>query len=149
MDTAAELAMLKAQMTSLMGAMQGEGTLDIKSVWAIHAPSKQAAWCSKSDCPKLGRKTTYDVVLKEKEETEDGELANIIKQGVPSEDFSDEDIERKVKRVGSPTVKLHDLGIIAAFTTKSKAQKFMKEYFESNQDQSPEPLLMTEIKIVA
>jgi hypothetical protein len=143
MDTAAEVAALKAQMATLMGAMQGEGVLEIKSIWAIHQPAKRATWCSKSDCPKLGRKTTYDVVKK------DENLEDIIMQGVSEEDSNAEDVEKKVKRVGSPTVKLHDLGIMAAFTSKSKAQSFMQEYFEANQNQNPDDLLMTEIKVIA
>jgi hypothetical protein len=143
MDTKAELAALKAQMGTLMKAMQGEGMIEVKSVWAIHQPSRQATWCSKSDCPKLGRKTTYDVV------TKDDDLNDVITQGVSVEDSNAKEVERKVKRVGSPTVKLHNLGILATFTTKIKAMAFMTEYFESNQDSDVDPLQMTEIKIIA
>jgi hypothetical protein len=143
MDTNAELAVLKAQMATLMGAMQGEGMIEVKSVWAIHQPSKQSTWCSKSDCPKLGRETTYDVVKK------DADLEDIIKQGVSEEESAGSDVERRVKRVGSPTVKLHDLGIIATFTSKVKALSFMSEYFKGNQDAGVDPLQMTEIKIIA
>ena len=143
MDTVAELAMLKAQMATLMGAMEGEAILDIKSIWAVHSPSKQSTWCSKSDCPKLGRKTTYDIVTKDKD------LEEVITQGVSEEASNTEDVIKKVKRVGSPTVKLHDLGILAAFTSKIKAQSFITEYFEANQDSNVAPLQMTEIKVIA
>jgi len=149
MDVQAELATLRAQMHSLMGAMQGEEIIQVKSIWAVHQPSRRAVWCSKSDCPKLGRKATYDVVLKEQEENEDGKLESIIKTGLAPEDVHDADIERKVKRVGSPTVKLHDLGVVAAFSTKSKALTFIKEYFEANQDKSPDELLLSEVKVTA
>jgi hypothetical protein len=117
--------------------------IEVKSVWTIHQPSRQATWCSKSDCPKLGRKTTYDVV------TKDDDLNDVITQGVSVEDSNAKEVERKVKRVGSPTVKLHNLGILATFTTKIKAMAFMTEYFESNQDSDVDPLQMTEIKIIA
>jgi len=119
-----------------------------KSVWVIHSPQKRSTWCSKSDCPKLGRKQVYDVVLTDKEQNADGELENIILLGVTEDaDVDESKIEQKVRRVGEPTVKLHDLGVVAAFRSKKKATKFMKEYFVENQNQSPDDLLITEVKI--
>ena len=52
-------------------------------------------------------------------------------------------------RVGGPTIKLHDLGVVAAFTTKMKAIAFIDEYFKTNQDQNPGELMMTEVKVTA
>jgi len=119
-----------------------------KSIWVIHNPVKRAIWCSKSDCPKLGRKEVFDVVMSDTEENSDGELEQIIKLGVTSEaDIDESKIERKVRRVGEPTVKHHSLGVVAAFRSKKKALKFLDEHFKSNQDQSPDSLELTEINL--
>ena len=49
-------------------------------------------WCSKADCPKLGRKKSYDLILKETQENEeDGELEHLIKEGVAPEADIDEE----------------------------------------------------------
>ena len=149
MDVPAELAALKAQMAAMMGAMQNEEKISVSSIWVVHQPNRMATWCSKSDCPKLGRKTTYDVILKETQENEDGELEHLIKEGVAPEDIDENEVETKIARVGGPTVKLHDLGVVAAFTTKVKALGFMDEYFKANQDQNPGELMMTEVKVTA
>lgn len=149
MDVAAELAALKAQMATMMGAMQNEETISVSSIWVVHQPDRMATWCSKADCPKLGRKKSYDLILKETQENEDGELEHLIKEGVAPEDINEEEVETKIARVGGPTVKLHDLGVVAAFTTKHKALAFIDEYFKTNQDQNPGELMMTEVKVTA
>lgn len=121
-----------------------------KSIWVVHNPQRRATWCSKSDCPKLGRKQVYDVVLSEKEENSDGELENIIMLGVTEEaEIDEEKIEKKVRRVGEPTVKLHTLGAVASFTTKKKALQFMEDFFREHQDNSPDSLELSEIVISA
>jgi len=121
-----------------------------KSIWVVHNPQRRATWCSKSDCPKLGRKQVYDVVLSEKEENSDGELENIIMLGVTDEaEIDEEKIEKKVRRVGEPTVKLHTLGAVASFTTKKKALQFMEDFFREHQDNSPDSLELSEIEISA
>ncbi len=120
----------------------------LKSVWVVHNPQRRATWCSKSDCPKLGRKQVYDVVLSDKEENVDGELENIILLGVTDEAELDESkIEKKVRRVGEPTIKLHALGAVASFTSKKKALRFMEDFFREHQDKSPESLELSEVII--
>ena len=119
-----------------------------KSVWVVHNPQRRATWCPKSDCPKLGRKQVYDVVLSDKEENVDGELENIILLGVTDEaDVDESKIEKKVLRVGEPTAKLHSLGAVASFTSKKKALQYMEKFFRDNQDKSPESLELSEIII--
>lgn len=121
-----------------------------KSIWVVHNPVKRAIWCSKSDCPKLGRKEVYDVVLNETEENADGELEQIIKLGVtPAAEIDESKILKKVRRVSEPTVKHHALGVVASFRTKKKAMRFLDEHFKDNQDQSPDSLELTEIRITA
>ena len=121
-----------------------------KSVWVVHNPLRRATWCSKSDCPKLGRKKTYDVVLSDQEENIDGELENIILLGVTDEaEIEESKIVKKVRRVGEPTVKLHTLGAVASFTSKKKAMQYMEDFFREHQDHSPESLELSEIKITA
>lgn len=123
------------------------GLFKPRAIWVVHNPNRTATWCSKSDCPKLGRKTTYDVVLREKQENADGELENIIQLGVQPDYVIDEKIEKKVRRVGEPTVKLHALGVLAAFTSQKKALKYLESYFEERQNESPDDLSITEIKL--
>jgi len=119
-----------------------------KSIWVVHNPVKRAIWCSKSDCPKLGRKEVYDVVLDETEETADGELEQIIKLGVTAEAEIDESkIVKKVRRVSEPTIQHHSLGVVAAFHSRKKALRFLDEHFKSNQGQSPDSLELAEIKL--
>ena len=126
------------------------GLFKPKTIWAVHNPAKRAIWCPKSDCPKLGRKEVYDVVLDETEENADGELEQVIKLGVTADAEIDEDkILKKVRRIGEPTIKHHSLGIIAAFASRKKAMRFMEEYFEANQDRSPESLELSEINLTA
>ena len=119
-----------------------------KSIWAVHNPQRRATWCSKSDCPNLGRKQVYDVVLSDKQENTDGELENIILLGVTDEaDIDESKVEKRVRRVGEPTVSLHSLGVVASFTSKKKALQYIEDFFREHQDRSPESLELSEIKI--
>tara|TARA_B100000035_G_C20601492_1_gene379901 strand:- start:215 stop:508 length:294 start_codon:yes stop_codon:yes gene_type:complete len=97
----------------------------------------------------MGRKTTYDVV----KENPDPEAEDIIMTGVSKEASEEEDVKRKVKRVGTPTVSLDNLGVIAAFTTKKKALDFMDNYFKLNQrsisGEDDNELQMTEIVVTS
>ena len=73
----------------------------------------------------------------------------IIRTGVSEDEAQEEDVKQSYKRVGSPTKKHHDLGVITAFTTKAKALEFMNNYFKLNQDSQPDDLQMTEISITS
>jgi len=102
------------------------------SVWVVYNPSKISVWCSKTDCPLLGREVTYDVV--KEEEQEDGELEAIVKTGVSEEESETGEYNARVKRVSSPKIKHHDLGVIASFTSKKKATDYIEEYFRLNRE---------------
>ena len=73
--------------------------------------------------------------------------------GVSKEASNEEDVKRKVKRVSAPTVKLDNLGVVAAFTSKKKAIDFMDNYFKLNQrsitGEGDQELQMTEIKVTS
>ena len=149
-DTSAELAALKAQLAAVMTAIEGKGVeLSLPSIWVVHNPNKRAVWCPKTDCQMLGRKTTYDVV----KENTDPEAEDIIMTGVSKAASEEDDVKRKVKRVGAPTVKLDNLGVVAAFTSKKKAIDFMDNYFKLNQNsitgEEDHELQMTEIKVTS
>ncbi len=151
-DLTSEVAALKAQLAALVTASEAAGVrLEAKSIWLVFNPNKQAHWCSKTDCPNLGRKTTYDVVKQTDEEDEDGELATLIQTGVSEEAAEAEDVIQKVKRVGSPTQKQPDLGLLGAFTSKKKALDFMESYFQLNQNsldpESENDLQLTEVRV--
>ncbi len=115
--------------------------LPTKSIWVVHNPNKRSVWCSKSDCPKLGRKSSYDVVIN------DDDLGEIIKTGVSKEESEKENVSKRSKRVGAPTVKLHDLGVVAAFRSKKKALNFMDKLFKDNQGTTEVKLELSEINI--
>tara|TARA_B100001287_G_C22236639_1_gene323990 strand:+ start:147 stop:425 length:279 start_codon:yes stop_codon:yes gene_type:complete len=91
---------------------------------------------------------TYDIV-KKIGETDDGGVKDIIMQGVSEADAKAEDVTQRVKRVGAPTIQYHPLGVVAAFRSKKKAMRYMDEYFKTNQDQSPDSLELSEIKLTA
>ena len=129
-DLALEVATLKAQIRELIG--KGEDLPGaVSSIWVVYDPSKIAVWCSKTDCPLLGRETTYDVI---KEESEDSDLESIIKTGVSKEESESGDYDSRIKRVSSPKIRYHDLGAIGAFTTKTRATEFIEEYFRLNRE---------------
>ena len=102
----------------------------VSSIWVVYDASKISVWCSKSDCPLLGREVTYDVV--KEQESDDGELESIIKTGLSEEESAAGDYDARVKRLSSPKIKHHDLGVIASFTSKKKATTFIEDYFRMN-----------------
>ena len=149
-DLSIEVASLKAQLAAVMTAIEGKGVeVSTPSIWVVHNPYKRSVWCSKSDCEMMGRKTTYDVV----KESKDPEADDIIMTGVSKEVAEEDDVKRKVKRVGAPTVKLDDLGVIAAFSSKKKAVDFMDNYFKLNQNSiigdGDQELQMTEVRVTS
>lgn len=128
-DIVSEVAALKAQLSALISS---DKTLaqSVSSIWVVYDPSKISVWCSKTDCPLLERDVTYDVI--KEEETEDGELESIIKHGVSEEES--EEYDGRIKRVSSPRVKHHDLGVLASFTSKKKATDYIEDYFRLNRE---------------
>ena len=77
----------------------------------------------------------------------DDDLGEIIKTGVSKEESEKENVSKRSKRVGAPTVKLHDLGVVAAFRSKKKALNFMDKLFKDNQGASEVKLELSEINI--
>ena len=128
-DVLSEVAALKAQMAAMM-ASNTELAQEVTSIWVVYDPSKISVWCQKTDCPLLGREVTYDVM--KEEEKEDGELEAIITTGVSEEESESGDYDARIKRVSSPKIKHHDLGVIASFTSKKKATDYIEEYFRLN-----------------
>ena len=102
----------------------------VASIWVVYDASKISVWCSKTDCPLLGREVTYDVV--KEEESDDGELESIIKTGLSEEESNSGDYDARVMRLSFPKIKHHDLGVIASFTSKKKATTFIEDYFRMN-----------------
>lgn len=128
-DIVSEVAALKAQIALLMNSDK-ELSQNVTSIWVVYDPSKISVWCSKTDCPLLGREVSYDVM--KEEEAEDGELEAIIKHGLSEEESESGEYDARIKRVSSPRIKHHDLGVIASFTSKKKATDYIEEYFRLN-----------------
>ena len=144
-DIDSELETLKAQVATLM-AMKGDEVVTSTSIWAVYDTTKTGVWCSKTDCPKLKRKVTFDVAVEV--ESDEG-LEAIIKTGLSEKEA--EEYENRKKRVGSPTLRYHDLGVIAAFTSEKKATDFIERYFKINQGSfdpnTPPDICLSEIVI--
>jgi len=151
MDAEAQLANMREQMALMIGKQLADEELSLKSVWAVHSPTKQATWCPSPDCPTLGRKSTYDIILNDAKENDDGELEHLIMEGVDKKTLDElgDKVETSIRRVGAPTVNLHNLGIIATFTSKAKAQTFMREYMKMIQNTGFVELILTEIELIA
>ena len=101
-----------------------------KSVWVVHNPQRRATWCSKSDCPKLGRKKTYDMVLSDQEQNTD------IMEPNPTVDMGatveEEDAENMNTFMGGYSSGMgSDMGDRSGFTNY--------EGFEDNTEPLPEP----------
>lgn len=146
-DIVSEVAALKAQLSALMSSDQGLSQ-NVSSIWVVYDPSKISVWCSKTDCPLLERAVTYDVI--KEEEGEDGELESIIKHGVSEEES--EEYDGRIKRISSPRVKHHDLGVLASFTSKKKATDYIEDYFRLNREtlsgKGGAELGLSEIKVI-
>ena len=78
----------------------------VASIWVVYDASKISVWCSKTDCPLLGREVTYDVV--KEEESDDGELESIIKTGLSEEESNSGDYNDRVMRLSSAKIKHND-----------------------------------------
>jgi len=146
-DIVSEIAAMKAQIAALTSS-DGQLSQNVSSIWVVYDPSKISVWCSKTDCPLLERDITYDVI--KEEEGEDGELESIIKHGVSEEES--EDYDGRIKRISSPRVKHHDLGVLASFTSKKKATDYIEEYFRLNREtlsgKGGAELGLSEIKVI-
>ena len=52
---------------------------NVTSIWVVYDPSKISVWCSKTDCPLLGREVSYDVM---KEEEAEDDISEDVEDGV-------------------------------------------------------------------
>ena len=96
-----------------------------KAIWVVHNPKQRARLCHKIDCeccPSLGRPITYDIVKEGIVPNAEGQIEDIIMQGVSEDQANAEGVKQRVKRLGAPTIKHHPLGLVAAFTSKKKAR---------------------------
>ena len=123
-----------------------------KSVWVVHNPKQRARLCHKIECeccPPMGRPVTYDIVKEGFATNSEGEIEDIIMRGVSESQANADDVKQRVKRIGAPTIQYHPLGVVAAFTSKKKALAFIDSHFREQQDQSPDSLELSEIKLAS
>jgi len=100
------------------------------SVWLVYNPNDIRVWCSKVDCPHLGREAKVETVTQplteEDKETIDEELL--------AEIGDSNEISLPVLRVSEPKRAKHPLGILRAFGTEREATIYIKRYYRKIQN---------------
>jgi len=118
-ELAAQLAAMQQQMANMVKA---NNRLPIEDeIYLVYNPHNIRVWCSKTDCPHLGRESRIDMV----KQPVDAEAAAAM-------GIEEEEIEVPVVRVSEPKNGAHPLGILAAFGTELEATKFVQKYYRSN-----------------
>ena len=116
-ELAEQLAAMQQQMANLA---KPSTRLPIEDeLFLVYNPYKMRVWCSKSDCPHLGRESRIEMV----------------QQPLPEEVDSESDSERvevPVVRLSEPKNGAHELGIMAVFGTEREAVKFVETYYKRN-----------------
>ena len=120
-ELAAQLAEMQQQMANMM---KSGNRLPIEDeIYLVYNPHNIRVWCSKTDCPHLGRESRIDMV----KQPVDSEAAAAM-------GIEEEEVEVPVVRVSEPKNGAHSLGIIAAFGTEIEATKFIQKYYRRNKD---------------
>ena len=105
-ELAAQLAAMQQQMANMVKA---NNRLPIEDeIYLVYNPHNIRVWCSKTDCPHLGRESRIDMVKQP------------VDEGCKAMGIETEDIEVPVVPVSEPKNGAHPLGIIAAFGTERK-----------------------------
>ena len=123
MTSIEELAAQLAQMQQQMANMVKSGNrLPIEDeIYLVYNPHNIRVWCSKTDCPHLGRESRIDMV----KQPIDSEAAAAM-------GIEEAEVEVPVVRVSEPRNGAHSLGILAVFGTELEATKFVQKYYRHN-----------------
>ena len=123
MTSVEELAAQLAEMQQHMANMMKSGNrLPIEDeIYLVYNPHNIRVWCSKTDCPHLGRESRIDMV----KQPVDSEAAAAM-------GIEEEEVEVPVVRVSEPKNGAHSLGILAVFGTELEATKFVQKYYRHN-----------------
>ena len=119
-----EVAQMKAQLAQIMNKEELE--LEVKTIWAVYDPMKTSVWCSKIDCPLLGRETTYDTV--KQIENEEGELESVIETGLSEEETKSGEYESQSFQQALKA------GEVYEFKSKRRAEKFAAGSWKKGKD---------------
>jgi len=123
-ELASQLAAMQQQMANLI---KSDDRLPIKDeLFLVFNPYNIRLWCSKTDCPHLGRESRIDMV----KQPVDEDLADAMQA---------EEIEVPVVRVSEPRNGAHPLGILAVFGTEREAIKFVEQYYRRHREQVASP----------
>ena len=120
-ELAEQLAELQQQMAKVNMPSQKLPIED--ELFIVYNPHNVQVWCSKVDCPHLGRETKVDMV----EQPVDEELAKAMEsegEEVP------EQVEVPVLRISEPRKNAHALGIMAVFGTQLEATKYIETFYK-------------------
>jgi len=114
-----QLQLMQQQMAS---ALKPKDNLPIKDeLFLVYNPHNVRVWCSKLDCPHLGRESRIDMVKQP-----------IDKEAAEAMGIEEDEVEVPVVRVSEPKNGAHPLGIIAAFGTEREATIFVEKYYRRN-----------------
>lgn len=92
-------------------------------LYIVYNPHNVQVWCSKVDCPHLGRETRVDMV----EHPVDEELAKAMAE--EGEEVPDK-VEVPVLRVSEPRKNAHALGIMAVFGNQLEATQYIEKFYK-------------------
>ena len=115
---------------SLIKANQRVHTPIGDSVWLVYNPNDIQVWCSKVDCPHLGRETKVETVTQPLTEEDKKGMDEELLAAIGDSD----EISLPVLRVSEPKKGKHTLGIVAAFSTEREATNYIKRYYHKIQN---------------
>lgn len=120
-ELAEQLAELQQQVAK---ANLPSNKLPIKDeLYIVYNPHNVQVWCSKVDCPHLGRETKVDMV----EHPVDEELAEAM--AAEGEEVP-EQVEVPILRISEPRKNAHALGIMAVFGTQLEATQYIETFYK-------------------
>jgi hypothetical protein len=126
MPTNEELAEQLLQMQATLAKMsQPSSKLPIKDeLYIVYNPHNVQVWCSKVDCPHLGRETKVDVIKQPIEPDLAKAMAAVGDEDIP------ETVEVPVLRVSEPRKNAHALGIMAVFGSELEATQYITKFYK-------------------
>jgi hypothetical protein len=113
---------LQEKIQSLEEEVNGYRASDLSkasAIWVVYSPDRFSTWCSKSDCPRQGRKVKY--AAEGNEELKDAIMGvDELPEGAVIVDISE------------PTLQNHPLGLLGTFLDEESAQEFVEQWHRKN-----------------
>ena len=126
MPTNEELAEQLTQMQATIAKLsQPASKLPIKDeLYIVYNPHNVQVWCSKVDCPHLGRESKVDVIKQPVDPEIAKAMADAGSESIPKT------VDVPVLRVSEPRKNTHALGIMAVFGNEMEATQYITKYYK-------------------